>query len=63
MKKLLILLCLGSIALLAASLNAAAEDASVVYFTSDITAEGLVKIYEALNWTPSGECGGEDLHR
>ena len=54
MKKLLILLCLGSIALLAASLNAAAEDASVVYFTSDITAEGLVKIYEALNWTPSG---------
>ena len=54
MKKLLILLCLGSIALLAASLSAAAEDASVVYFTSDITAEGLVKIYKALNWTPSG---------
>ena len=55
MKKLLILLCLGSIALLAASLSAAAEDASVVYFTSDITAEGLVKIYEALNWTPTGK--------
>ena len=54
MKKLLILLFWGSIALLAASLSAAAEDASVVYFTSDITAEGLVKIYEALNWTPSG---------
>lgn len=54
MKKLLILFLLGSIALLAASLSAAAEDASVVYFTSDITAEGLVKIYEALNWTPSG---------
>ena len=54
MKKLLILFFWGSIALLAASLSAAAEDASVVYFTSDITAEGLVKIYEALNWTPSG---------
>ena len=55
MKKLLILLFLGLIALLAAFLSAAAEDASVVYFTSDITAEGLVKIYEALNWTPSGK--------
>ena len=55
MKKLLILLFLGLIFLPAASLNAAAEDASVVYFTSDITAEGLVKIYEALNRTPSGK--------
>ena len=55
MKKLLILLLLGSIFLAAASLCAAAEDASVVYFTSDITAEGLVKIYEALNWTPTGK--------
>ena len=55
MKKLLILLFLGTIFLAAASLSAAAEDASVVYFTSDITAEGLVKIYEALNWTPSGK--------
>ena len=26
-----------------------------VYFTSDISAEGLVKIYEALGWTPSGK--------
>ena len=25
-----------------------------VYFTSDISAEGLVKIYEQLGWTPSG---------
>ncbi len=55
MKKLLILLFLGTIFLAAASLSAAAEDASVVYFTSDITAAGLVKIYEALNWTPSGK--------
>ena len=54
MKRMFNLLFLGLISLLAVSLNAAAEDASVVYFTSDITAEGLVKIYEALNWTPSG---------
>ncbi len=26
----------------------------VVFFTSDISAESLVKIYEALDWTPSG---------
>ena len=25
-----------------------------VYFTSDISAEGLVKVYEALGWTPAG---------
>ncbi len=54
MKKLFVLLFIALIALPAVSLSAAAEDASVVYFTSDITAEGLVKIYEALNWTPSG---------
>ena len=27
---------------------------SVVYFTSDISAEGLVKIYEQLEWQPTG---------
>ena len=52
MKKFILFIAL--IVLSAASLSAAAEDASVVYFTSDITAEGLVKIYKALNWTPSG---------
>lgn len=30
-------------------------DAAVVYFTSDITPEGLVKVYEQLNWTPEGK--------
>ena len=29
-------------------------DAPVVYFTSDISAEGLVKIYDTLGWTPAG---------
>lgn len=28
---------------------------ATVYFTSDISAEGLVKIYEKLEWTPSGK--------
>ncbi|MBQ9512246.1 MAG: DUF362 domain-containing protein [Lachnospiraceae bacterium] len=32
-----------------------ASDASTVFFTSDITAQGLVKLYEQLNWSPSGE--------
>ena len=27
----------------------------VVYFTSDISADGLVKVYEALGWQPSGK--------
>ncbi len=34
-----------------------AEDVSsqsVVYFTSDISAEGLVRLYEQLDWNPSG---------
>nr|WP_243277972.1 DUF362 domain-containing protein [Enterocloster citroniae] len=30
------------------------EDAPVVYYISDITPDALVRIYEALNWTPSG---------
>lgn len=30
------------------------EEGSAVYFTSDITPEALVEIYEALGWTPTG---------
>ena len=30
-------------------------DASVVYFTEDISADGLVKIYERLGWQPTGK--------
>ena len=30
---------------------------SVVYFTKDITADSLVKIYEKLGWTPTGKVG------
>ena len=41
------------IAVLMHSLTAFAEDASnpAVYFTSDISPEGLQKVYDALNWT------------
>lgn len=31
------------------------DQAPVVYFTSDISADGLVRIYEALGWEPSGK--------
>ena len=27
----------------------------IVYFTSDISAEGLIRIYESLGWEPQGE--------
>lgn len=30
------------------------ETATAVYFTSDISPEGLMKVYEQLNWTPEG---------
>ena len=35
---------------------APAEDGEnpVVYFTSDLTPEGLIAVYEALGWTPTG---------
>ncbi len=37
------------------STPAAPREAAVVYFTSDISAEGLVKIYEKLGWQPGGK--------
>lgn len=35
--------------------DTADQDSPAVYFTSDISAEGLVKLYETLNWTPTGK--------
>ncbi len=32
-----------------------ADDAPIVYFTSDITPEGLVAVYEQLGWNPTGK--------
>ena len=37
----------------ASSESSAVSGSPTVYFTSDISAEGLVKIYEVLGWTPS----------
>ena len=34
--------------------DTAAQGAPIVYFTSDISAEGLVRIYDELGWTPDG---------
>ena len=39
----------------ASSESPAVSGSPTVYFTSDISAEGLVMIYEALGWTPSGK--------
>ena len=39
----------------ASSESPAVSGSPTVFFTSDISAEGLVKIYEALGWTPSGK--------
>ena len=35
----------------------ASNDMPVVYFTRDISPSGLVKAYNALNWTPKGKVG------
>ena len=35
------------------------ENSPVVYFTSDISAEGLVKIYDTLGWTPEGRAAAK----
>ena len=35
--------------------NGESEESPMVYFTSDISAEGLVRIYEALGWAPTGK--------
>lgn len=35
--------------------RAAAEGESLVYFTADITPEGLMKVYQALGWEPEGK--------
>ncbi|MBR0282492.1 MAG: hypothetical protein IJQ81_13065 [Oscillibacter sp.] len=42
---------------LAACGNSPAMDAAApeVFFTSDISSAGLIKAYEALNWTPTGK--------
>ena len=60
MKQILTLflcLCVLSTCMLTAFAEDAAAEAEppVVYFTSDISPEGLVAVYQALNWEPSGK--------
>ena len=45
---------LTAIAGLAPDAVMAEESSPAVYFTSDISAEGLVEIYDTLGWTPEG---------
>jgi len=56
MKKLIALLLVLSL-VLALSVQAASaeESAPTVYFTADISPEGLQRVYDALNWTPTGK--------
>ena len=55
MKKILSLLLAACLALcLLPAAYADEPEKPVVYFTDDISPEGLVKIYEALNWQPVG---------
>ena len=51
---LLLALCLALGVLAAAPAYADEAEKPVVYFTDDISPEGLVAVYEALNWQPTG---------
>ncbi len=56
MKKLFALLFVLSLALMLPVQSASAEDAApTVYFTADISPEGLQSVYDALNWAPTGK--------
>ena len=56
MKKIFALLLVLTL-VLALSVQAASaeESAPTVYFTADISPEGLQRVYDALNWTPTGK--------
>ena len=56
MKKLFALLLTLSLVLALSVQAASAEEAApTVYFTSDISPEGLQRVYDALNWSPGGK--------
>lgn len=52
----MIIVMAGCLKVWADETEKAGLDAPVVYFTSDITADGLVKVYDALGWMPAGNC-------
>lgn len=51
---LCVLFVMGAREMTAASEASGSSSKPVVYFTSDISAEGLVNVYQALGWEPSG---------
>ena len=51
---LLLVLCLAIGVFAAGTAYADETEKPVVYFTDDISPEGLVAVYEALNWKPDG---------
>ena len=54
MKKLFVFFLVLSLALMLPVQSASAEEAApTVYFTADISPEGLQRVYDALNWTPT----------
>ena len=56
MKKFFALLLVLTLVLaLSAQAASAEESAPTVYFTADISPEGLQRVYDALNWTPTGK--------
>ena len=56
MKKLFVFFLVLSLALMLPVQSASAEEAApTVYFTADISPEGLQRVYDALNWTPAGK--------
>ncbi len=52
-KRFVVLLAVCLLCVVSAAACAEAPSKPVVYFTGDISPEGLVKVYEALNWTPT----------
>ena len=56
MKKLVsLLLVLSLLPALSVQAASAEEGAPAVYFTADISPEGLQRVYDAMNWTPTGK--------
>ena len=54
-KRFALLLVLSLVLALSVQAAWAEESAPTVYFTADISHEGLQRVYDALNWTPAGK--------
>ena len=54
-QKKYVLACASLVLALSVQAAWAEESAPAVYFTADISPEGLQRVYDALNWTPAGK--------